>query len=119
LRAKAQAQRLHTKAPHKLVAKLRLFEAQESAYWNGLPKVSDRDRRELDHAMGGELGRAARREVQAPQPTTTIGVVVLEARGKFSRAKHEGATAYARRLQAIDARLAREKLQTIVRRLYD
>jgi hypothetical protein len=117
LRAKAQPQEQpQEQPPSKLIAELREFEAQRQAYW---AKVSEGGRRELDRAMGDELGRAARREVQAPQPTTTIGAMVLEARGKLSRGKHEGPTAYARRLQAIDSRLAREKLGTIVRRLYD
>jgi ABC-type glutathione transport system ATPase component len=115
----AQAKRLRTKAPPELIAKLREFEARAQAYWDGLPKVSDEDRRELDRAMGRELNRVSRREVQAPQPTTTIGGVMREVMKKHRRAKHEGATDYARRLQASDRRLAPEKLKTVVRRLYD
>jgi hypothetical protein len=115
----AQAKRLRTKAPPELIAKLREFEAQAQAYWDGLPKVSDEDRREFDRAMGRELNRVSRREVEAPQPTTTIGGVVGEVMKKYRRAKHEGATDYGRRLQKNDRRLASEKLKTIVRRLYD
>jgi hypothetical protein len=63
----AQAKRLRTKAPPELIAKLREFEVQAQAYWDGLPKVSDEVRRELDRAMAPQVPR---REVQAraPQP---------------------------------------------------
>jgi hypothetical protein len=112
----AQAKRLRTKASPELVAKLREFEAQAQAYWGGLPKVSEEDRRELDRAMAPQVPR---REVQAPQPTMTIGGVMREVMNKHSRGKREGATDYARRLRKNDPRLASEKLKTIVRRLYD